>query len=139
MSDQKHRRIIYLACPYTDAVAEIREERFQAATKAAGFLIERDHIVFSPITITSPIDITLSGKMGTLGSDFWVRFDEAFMNVCSEMAILTLPGWDKSGGIARERRFFEDQGRPVWFLDPQLPDYGLSLVSLRRQRAKRSA
>jgi Domain of unknown function (DUF1937) len=112
-------RIIYLACPYTDASPEIREQRFRAATKAAAALIKQGHIVFSPITMTHPIDVVLAGALGTLGSEFWIKFDEAFMPFCSELVIVGVEGWDRSSGIAREREFFEASKLPVWFVDPE--------------------
>src|SRR5262249_50223394 len=95
-----------------------REARFRLATEAAASLIRQGHIVFSPVTMTHPIDVILASDKGTLGTDFWIPFDEAFMDVCSEMAILRIDGWHESNGILRERRFFESRGRPVWFLDP---------------------
>jgi len=112
------KKIIYLACPYTDPDSKVREQRFHAATKAAAKLIERGAIVYSPITMTHPIDIVLAGTSETLGSDYWVTFDEAFMDVCSEMVILRIHGWDQSGGIRREIGYFEKQGKPVRFMSP---------------------
>ena len=114
----QEKKIIYLACPYTDASAEVREQRFRLATEVAANLIRKGQIVFSPITMTHPIDIVLAGDLGTLGSDFWVKFDESFMAFCSELAILRVEGWEKSPGILRERRFFEERSLPVWFVDP---------------------
>jgi hypothetical protein len=68
--------------------------------------------------MTHPIDVELAGQHATLGSDYWVRFDEAFMTFCDEMVILRVAGWEESDGVGRERRFFERVGRPVSFLDP---------------------
>lgn len=107
------REIVYLACPYTDSKVHVREERFRAATEAAAALIRQGRIVFSPITMTHPIDVVLSEGEGTLGSDFWVSFDEAFMSCCSEMIILQVPGWNTSRGIAREVEFFRSQRKPI--------------------------
>jgi Domain of unknown function (DUF1937) len=76
--------------------------------------------------MTHPIDTVLAGEHETLGTEFWVKFDEAFMGFCSDMAILQLNGWRKSTGVARERQFFEDQQRPIYLLDPNLPNYGLA-------------
>src|SRR5260370_25301843 len=103
---------------YTDARTEIREARFRAATSAAAKLIERGRIVFSPVTMTHPIDRVLAGEHHTLGSKFWVRFDEPFMERCDEIVILRVDGWEKSSGVSRERRFFQDRGLPVSFMDP---------------------
>jgi hypothetical protein len=114
-----HHKIVYLACPYTDISSEVREKRFHAANRAAADLIRSGHIVFSPITMSHPIDIVLAGRENTLGSEFWVRFDEAFMEFCSEIAILMIDGWESSAGVLRERRFFESRGLPVRYLQPQ--------------------
>ena len=86
------------------------------ATKAAAELIKQGHIVFSPITMTHPIDVVLAGEAATLGSDFWVSFDEAFMDMCSEIVVLTLEGWERSSGIQREIAYFKAQGKPVRLL-----------------------
>ncbi|HLH88257.1 MAG TPA: DUF1937 family protein [Xanthobacteraceae bacterium] len=121
----KSNKIIYLACPYTHSCADIREQRFVAATKAAASLIQSGYIVFSPVTMTHPIDSIIAGFDGTLGSEFWVSFDEAFMEVCAEMAILPLDGWRESSGISREIDFFIQRKRRVWFLNPTEDDYGV--------------
>jgi len=54
-----------------------------------------------------------------MGSDYWVNFDEAFMDACSEMIILTIEGWQESDGIGREIEHFQRQGKPVGFIDPE--------------------
>lgn len=117
MSDKT--KIIYLACPYTHPDPAIRKERFHAATRAAAELIRGGNVVFSPVTMTHPIDLFLAGGGSTLGSAFWVHFDEAFMEFCDEIVVVRLEGWEQSAGIARERKFFEERGRSVRFVDPE--------------------
>src|SRR4051794_35591191 len=95
-------RVIYLACPYTDPDPLVRKERFQIATAAAAELIRVGFIVYSPITMTHPIDQVLAGGSATLGSEYWVAFDEAFMDMCSEMIVIRVDGWQKSRGVKRE-------------------------------------
>src|ERR1700675_4505590 len=111
--------LIYLACPYTHSSAAIRLERFRQATKAAAALIRQGHIVFSPITMTHPIDLEMAGSENTLGSDFWVAFDEAFMERCDVFVLLPLDGWEKSSGIRREIEYFQKAGKPLTVLDDQ--------------------
>lgn len=106
-------KIVYLACPYTHHDKQVREKRFSAATEAAAHLIRTGRIVFSPITMTHPIDVVLASEDATLGSDYWVDFDEAFMDFCSEMIILDIDGWQQSSGIRREIAFFRAQGKPI--------------------------
>jgi hypothetical protein len=108
--------VIYLACPYTHPDPEIRRRRFEAATKAAAELIRQGNIVYSPITMTHPIDMELAGRANTLGSDYWVAFDEAFMEMCSEIVILQLDGWQESSGIARELDYFRSAGKPIRYM-----------------------
>src|SRR5262245_43439720 len=98
--------IIYLGCPYTHTSPEIREDRFDKATTATAYLVAQKHVVFSPITMTHPVDVKLAGRDSTLGSEFWVQFDEAFMDCCARCVVLTLDGWRESKGIAREIEYF---------------------------------
>ena len=109
--------IVYLACPYTDSDPKVRERRFQCASLAAAHLVEQNLIVYSPITMTHPIDQILAAEEQTLGSEFWVNFDEAFMAVCSRMIILKVDGWDRSSGIRRETQWFEDHRQSIEYLE----------------------
>lgn len=111
-------RVIYLACPYTDPNPAIRQARFEVATAVAADLIRAGNIVYSPITMTHPIDAMLAGHSNTLGSDYWVAFDEAFMEMCSEMVVIRLDGWQRSSGITREIAFFTDHKKPIRYVDP---------------------
>lgn len=125
-SEKTQPKIIYLACPYSDPDPRVREERFKAATEAAAALISDGYIVYSPITMTHPIDLVLAGGQSTLGSDYWVAFDEAFMSLCSEIFVLQLPGWNMSAGIERELQYFRDKRRPIRYLKPAKDSYNSS-------------
>jgi hypothetical protein len=122
------RKLIYLACPYSDASAAVRLQRFEEATKAAAALIRQGHFVFSPITMTHPIDLEMAGTDETLGSDFWVAFDEAFMERCDLFVLLPLEGWQKSKGVRREMEFFQAARKPLMVLSD---DYSLRPLSSR--------
>jgi len=110
--------IIYLAGPYSSGTAETREARFNAITQVAAKLIEKEKIVFSPLTMTHPIDLVLAKDGETLGSEYWVNFDEAFMQFCTSIYILKLPGWDKSSGVVRELAYFDDRRITATYLEP---------------------
>jgi hypothetical protein len=119
-----NKPVIYLAGPYTNdapaaadrrSLPEKRLARFNAVTEVARILIEKKEIVFSPLTMTHPIDVRMSHDPG---SEFWVDFDEAFMTHCSAIAVLKLPGWDQSSGVKRELAHFAAKGiEPIW-LEP---------------------
>jgi hypothetical protein len=114
--------ILYLAGPYTDPDAAVRIRRYRDATIAAAKLIARRYVVYSPLTMTHPIDVELAGEGKTLGSDFWVAFDEAFMAHCFAIVVLTTQGWEDSRGVQREIAYFESRGRPVILLQPSEMD-----------------
>ena len=116
--------ILYLAGPYTNGNAARRAARFNAVTTVAARLIEQKKIVFSPLTMTHPIDLVLAADGETLGSEYWVTFDEAFMSFCDEFAIVTLPGWEESTGVRRETAFFRARGIEPTILRPE--DYGVT-------------
>lgn len=90
---------IYLACPYSDPDPKIMEERFKEVTRAAGILIKKGYIVFSPIT-----HCHLIAQMCELPTDveFWIKYDQEFIKWCDEMWILTLPKYTKSIGVHNE-------------------------------------
>jgi nucleoside 2-deoxyribosyltransferase len=134
-TSKARRELIYLACPYTHPDPSVRLYRFQQATKAAAALIRQGHIVFSPITMTHPIDIEMAGAENTLGSDFWVTFDESFMDRCDVFALLPLAGWQDSGGIRREIAYFKARGKPLKILDQtfQLKTYELPLTDNQKE------
>lgn len=118
--------ISYLACPYTHPDIAVRTSRFEASARAAAALIHQGLFVYSPITMTHPIDLAMTSDDDTMGSDYWCNFDEAFMRVCDEMIVLTISGWQESTGIAREYGFFSDAGKPIRYLSENGGQYVLS-------------
>lgn len=110
--------IVYLACPYSHESMEVRISRFEQSAHAAAHLIHEGMFVYSPITMTHPIDLVMASEGETMGSDYWCDFDEAFMSVCSRMIILEIPGWTESSGIAREIGFFQSAGKPISMIVP---------------------
>jgi len=111
------KKIIYLACPYTSCEPQVMESRYKAVTEMAARLIKEGKIIFSPITMTHPLDKLLADG-DTLGSDYWLDFDEAFMDACQELYVYKLDGWEESSGILREIAFFETSNKPITYIDP---------------------
>ncbi|MHC2621504.1 hypothetical protein ACVIW2_003536 [Bradyrhizobium huanghuaihaiense] len=131
-NDAQQQELLYLACPYSDPSEEVRLLRFKRATKAAAALIRRGHIVFSPITMTHPIDIELAGS-STLGSDFWVTFDQTFMERCDVFVLLPLDGWRSSAGVWREIDYFRSAEKPLMSLNDDYTFKPLELSSEERE------
>ncbi|MEP5937349.1 MAG: DUF1937 family protein [Erythrobacter sp.] len=132
-------RVTYLACPYTkvggrnaDQLASpaIRAARYNAVTAAAARLIEEGHRVYSPITMTHPIDLALVEQQT---SDFWVELDRPHMELCSRIIVLTLDGWEESSGVQKEIQHFERMG--IEFEQRAPADFGIAADNADYQEA----
>jgi hypothetical protein len=118
MARRGPKPIVYLAAPYSHPNQDVRLWRYQAITAVAAHLISQGEVVFSPITMTHPIDLILAEEGATLGSDYWVDFDTSFMQFCSEIAVLRLDGWHESRGVQREIAFFKANKRSIRYIEP---------------------
>ena len=101
---------IYLAIPYTGN----ENESFRMANHIAGALMQKGHIVFSPISHTHPIAIEcdLPG-----GWDYWKKFDEAFISFCDLVYVIALPGYEKSRGVSAEIEIAKQLGKPIKYIE----------------------
>lgn len=111
-------KILYIACPYTDDDPNIQLKRVALATKVAGIYVARGHIVYSPLTHTHLIDGTIP-MLDKPTYDWWLKFNQPFMEICNEMIIIQTKGWDKSTGIAEERAYFKRANKPISFFLPE--------------------
>ena len=104
--------MIYLASPYTHPDSGVRQQRFEAACRAAAALIRQGKTVFSPVAHSHPIcRFGLPGDWG-----FWERHDLEHLAVCDEVVVLKLDGWRESVGVQAEVAQAWALGKPVTFL-----------------------
>jgi nucleoside 2-deoxyribosyltransferase len=104
--------MIYLASPYTHVDPAIRQQRFEAACRAAAALICRGQTVFSPIAHSHAIcafGVPLDWR-------FWERLDRRYLEACDEMVVLMLDGWRESVGVKAEIAIARELGKPVTYL-----------------------
>ena len=102
--------MIYLACPYSHPDPAVREARFQAANMVAAKLMEAGEIVFSPLSMSHPIE----GHMAEIhDTEWWMRIDHAFMEHCDSCLVIDVPGWETSKGVGLEIEWFRACNRPV--------------------------
>lgn len=109
--------MIYLASPYTHIDPAVMEQRFHAACRAAGHLMRKGEIVFSPIAHTHPIAVSCELPRGW---DYWARFDREFIQASSEVMVLTIPGWQESRGVTAELAIAREAGIRVSWMDPDV-------------------
>ncbi|MCX7425138.1 MAG: DUF1937 family protein [Planctomycetia bacterium] len=104
--------MIYLASPFTHVDPEVRQQRFEAACRAAAVLINRGKIVFSPISHS--YGICAYGVPGDW--HFWQRHDQRYLEMCDEVVVLMLDGWQASVGVQAEIAIARELGKPITFL-----------------------
>lgn len=110
----------YLASPYTpigphtaEESFRIRQERFEAASKAAALLMRRGEVVFCPIAHSHPIDAYFKKPES---GEFWKRQDEPFLTNASKVVVLQLLGWGYSKGVLHEIRVATERGIPIEYI-----------------------
>ena len=105
--------MIYLACPY-NGDSEIRKLRFKQVNEVAGKLMAERKYVFSPISHTHPIAEETSLP---LGWDYWEQYDRKFIEMCDEMYVLKLDGWEDSIGVSAEIKIAKELDMKITYLE----------------------
>lgn len=109
-------RLVYLGTPYSlyegglDLAA--REARILEAK-----LVANGVKAYSPVAHTHEL-AQLSG-IDALDLNFWLEYDEPFMEAADALLIGELKGFEKSDGIDYEKDIFRGQGKPIFWVHPQ--------------------
>lgn len=105
---------IYLACPYSHPDPMVRRWRVKQVDMKAAELMEQGNLVFSPLSHSHPISNYC--RVDPTDHDFWLRQDLWILDICDEMHILCLPGWDESKGIGVEIEYAKSKGIQIIFI-----------------------
>jgi hypothetical protein len=106
--------MIYVCSAYSHPDAAVRQQRFEAACRATAALIRQRKVVYSPIVHGHPLC-----QYGLpLDWAFWKRHDLAFLEMCDEVLVLKLDGWQTSVGVQAEMEAARRLEKPVTLLDP---------------------
>lgn len=110
--------MIYLASPYSHPSTSIQEERVDAVVKAAAALMGEGLHVYSPIAYSHQLH-----QVQPLQHHEWLAFDRIFISsgFITSLAILSLPQWEASTGIAYEVMLATHNRLPIYFVDPAQP------------------
>lgn len=109
--------LVYLATPYTKYEPGI-EAAFMDAAALAAKLLKHGVKVYSPISHCHPM--SQYGGIDPKDHSIWLPYQEAMMRVCDAVLVAQLRGWRESYGVAHEIAFFEDQRKPILYLDTVL-------------------
>lgn len=93
------QQLIYMATPYSHNDRCVRLDRYSAACRVAADLIQKGHLVFSPIAHSHPI--TMRGGL-PLGFDYWKAFDLHMLRLCDKVIVVKMTGWKESIGVQAE-------------------------------------
>jgi len=106
---------IYLAAPYSHKDPEVRAIRVEIVNIKAANLMMAGHLVFSPLSHSHPISAHCD--VDPCDNDFWLKQDLWILEICDEIHVLKLKGWEKSQGIKTEIEFANKHGIVVWFVE----------------------
>lgn len=106
-------QLMYLASPYSDPDPDIRFARYRKVCYAASKLLQAGTMCFSPIAHTHSIAME-----GALPTDFafWKEYNLAMISACTHFAVLTLPGWLESKGVAGEIEIAKRLNMPISYV-----------------------
>lgn len=68
--------------------------------------------------------MSVYGKVAPLNHSLWLEFDRAFMEKCDALVVGKLQSWEKSFGIAQEIKSFQEQNKPIYYINPETLEVG---------------
>ena len=106
--------LIYLSLPYSHPDKDVIDERMQCFWEAVAGLICVGVKVISPMSLM-PAMVHLPDHAADWAS--WEQYCKTLLNVCDEVWVLCLPGWDCSIGVGGEIQYAKKLGKPVKYID----------------------
>lgn len=106
-------KIIYISSPYSDQDSLTVEENYQKVSMYVSKLISEGFVTISHITYGH----TLVGfhSMPT-DWDFWRNFCLSVLNICDEMHVYMLNGWNESKGVKEEIQYAKSIGIEIKYI-----------------------
>lgn len=106
--------MIYLASPYSTSNKLLRYARYQSAVKAVAGLVEKGHVVYSPI-----VHWHFPAEKHRLPTsfDFWKKQNFAMIELCNSLWVLILHDWKKSKGVTAEIEYAKKLGKGLSYMD----------------------
>ena len=108
--------IYYLAVPYSHSNPDMMTRRFETACLVAARMMRDGLVPFSPLSHSVPV-ASYGGLHGT-DHAFWMKQDLPILEVCDVLAVLKLPGWEKSQGVRAELEHARKLCMPIRFVEP---------------------
>lgn len=111
---------IYLASTYSvgktpdvKASKHTKHNRYKKALQYTTECTKRGEVIFSPIVYSHHMAESIGDDWAT-----WEKVDKVFIDGCSKVRVLMLPGWKRSKGIAAEVAYAQSIGKEVEHVEP---------------------
>lgn len=101
----------YLATPYTKYPFG-HEQAYKDACMAAAAITSYGVRVYCPIVHWHPI----AKLMPPQPVRFWLNLQKPFMAMAHDLIVVQMPGWEESDGMAFERQYFTNAGKPIAYM-----------------------
>ena len=108
-------QVIYVASPYSSKDDAQRVKNFELVTQYVAFMVSEGYTAISPITYGH---LLLDYQDMPGDYEFWQNFCISLLGKCDAMVIIKLPGWQESVGIKDEARYADENGIPIYHLEP---------------------
>lgn len=107
--------MIFISAPYSHLDPEVVQLRVDLVCHYAAKLFNEGKVPFSPVIIGH----TISGvaKNISVKSSDWEAYSRESLIVCTQVHVLTLPGWEDSSGVANELAVAREYNKPVILVD----------------------
>lgn len=111
----KHKPLVYL-CTIYSLHPESLNVAADEASALLGKLLKSGHRVFCPIA-----HCHRASELENLPTlfDWWMDYDEGWIDKCDEILVAKMPKWEISKGITHEIAYAEKTGKPVNYLDTE--------------------
>ncbi len=103
----------YLACPYAHDDFTIMRKRYNQVTEYLNFLVNKNTVIFSPITHNHYLEIPNS-----TWESHWKDFDFTFLRMANSLIVLQLEGWGISEGLTAEIELAKQMGLMITYVNP---------------------
>jgi hypothetical protein len=119
--------MIYLAAPYSHSDPVTVEFRMKAFLKADAELTKQGKQTVSPL-----YKHFMGIQDQQIGMDwrYWQNYSIELIRMCSELIVLTLPGWRTSAGVQAEIELAHQFGLPISYLDVRIDQTILSAAKV---------
>ena len=113
------KEFFFLSSPYRDKTIEHGERNFLAVIEKTSQIIKAGINCFCPLIHSYHLSF-FTGLPNDM--EFWSKFDDPYLRICTKLCILTVPRYEKSAGVKVHINAAIVLGLPILFLDPKSID-----------------